>query len=71
MSRKSVKELAKQVVKGFLPLPQFYAACVERLVDTERAERLLVETRAEIDAQRKATAESAARMADAIIQPEG
>lgn len=67
MSRKSLKDLAKLAVKGFLPLPQFYAACAERLVDTERAERLLIDTRAESDAQRQAIAESAARMAGEIL----
>lgn len=45
MSRESVKSLARQVVLHKLALPAFYAACVAALVSTERAERLLIETR--------------------------
>lgn len=68
MSRKSIKHLARLVVKGVLPLPQFYSACVDALVSTERAEQLLIDTRAEIDAQNAATAESAARWASEIVE---
>ncbi len=66
--RRSLKHLAKLVATNVLPLPQYYSACAERLCSTERAEKLLIDTRAEIDAERAATAESAARWASEMIE---
>ena len=71
---RSLKHLARLVIDGVLPLPQFYAACVERLVDTERAERLLNETRAAVAEENRQRSESAERMARYLLgksdQPE-
>lgn len=64
---RSIKHLARLVVSGALPLPQFYAAAAERLVTMERAEKLLIETREQIDAERQAIADSAAQWAQSII----
>lgn len=52
IDKKSLKELAEMVVSGKLLLNQFYAAAIAKNIATERAETLLIETRARLEAQR-------------------
>lgn len=54
IEKKSLKELAVMAATGKLMLNQFYAAAVAKNIDTERAERLLIETRERIEAEREA-----------------
>lgn len=44
---------ARLVATGFLPLPQFYTACVKRGLSPLEAERLVIEAKAQLEVERQ------------------
>ncbi len=71
IDKKSMKELAEMVVRGKLAVYQYYAEAPHRLITTERAEQLLIETRERIEAQRAKEAKQAELFALRILDARG
>lgn len=57
---RSLKHIARLVAGGTFPINRFYEIAAERLVDSERAERLVIDAKAQIDAEREAERQAAA-----------
>lgn len=68
MSRNSLNELARQVETGILSLYRLCEGAQARHLDTERAERLLTETREAMAQESREPSESAQRMARRILK---
>lgn len=71
IDKKSFRELAEMVVNGKLAVYQYYAEAPRRLISTERAEQLLIETRERIEAKRARESQQAELFALRILDGAG
>ena len=70
-NKKHLKALAEDVVLNWLPINRFYEICGERLVTAERGEKLLIETRKDIENRRRIEAEQTEQMALWLLDGKG